>query len=182
MVISALAGDAAAGGVPLALAADIVVAREDIVLNPYYEHMGGLYGSEYWTYLLPRRVGAVMARQLTSAPFTPIGAARAVRIGLLDAAFGATPNAFHTQTRTLAEAIASDPQLQRRLEHKRDRRAHDERIKPLQSYRHEELSRAHQCFFGPDPSYHEARGRFVYKTPATATVTAQHQHGARRAA
>ena len=58
LVISALAGDAAAGGVPFALAADHVVAREDVVLNPYYRHMGGLYGSEYWTYLLPRRVGA----------------------------------------------------------------------------------------------------------------------------
>ena len=55
LVLSALAGDAAAGGVPFALAADRVVAREDVVLNPYYQHMGGLYGSEYWTYLLPRR-------------------------------------------------------------------------------------------------------------------------------
>ena len=55
LVVSALSGDAAAGGVPLALAADHVVAREDVVLNPYYRHMGGLYGSEYWTYLLPRR-------------------------------------------------------------------------------------------------------------------------------
>ena len=67
LVISALAGDAAAGGVPLALAADYVVAREDIVLNPYYRHMGDLYGSEYWTYLLPRRIGAT----LTDAPHRP---------------------------------------------------------------------------------------------------------------
>ena len=34
LVISAIAGDAAAGGVPLALAADYVLAREDIILNP----------------------------------------------------------------------------------------------------------------------------------------------------
>ncbi len=34
LVISALAGDAAAGGVPFALAADHVFAREDVVLNP----------------------------------------------------------------------------------------------------------------------------------------------------
>ena len=40
-----------------ALAADHVIARGDVVLNPYYGHMGGLHGSEYWTYLLPRRVG-----------------------------------------------------------------------------------------------------------------------------
>ena len=88
----------------------------------------------------------------------------------------------HDHTRALAEAIASDPQLQRRLGQKRARRARDERIKPLDSYRHEELSRSHECFFGADPSYHEARRRFIYKTPATATFTAQHQHGAERAA
>ena len=75
LVISALAGDAAAGGVPFALAADRVYAREDVVLNPYYRHMGGLYGSEYWTYLLPRRVGAKMTAQLTGPPFTPLGTA-----------------------------------------------------------------------------------------------------------
>jgi putative two-component system hydrogenase maturation factor HypX/HoxX len=61
VTISALSGDAAAGGVPFAAAADHVVAREDVVLNPYYQHMGGLYGSEYWTYLLPRRVGHELA-------------------------------------------------------------------------------------------------------------------------
>jgi putative two-component system hydrogenase maturation factor HypX/HoxX len=38
LVISALAGDAAAGGVPFALAADRVVAREDVVLNPLPPH------------------------------------------------------------------------------------------------------------------------------------------------
>lgn len=128
--------------------------------------MGGLYGSEYWTYLLPRRVGAAITRQLTDAPFTPLGTTRAVQIGLLDAAFGTTLNAFHAQTRTLAETMASDPQLELRLAQKRARRAPDERIKPLQSYRREELTRAHECFFGADPSYHDARRRFLYKIPA----------------
>ena len=90
VVLSALGGDAAAGGVPFALAADHVVAREDVVLNPYYRHMGGLYGSEYWTYLLPRRVGAELTARLTGPPFTPVGTRQAVEIGLLDAAFGDT--------------------------------------------------------------------------------------------
>ena len=73
LVVSALRGDAAAGGVPLALAADLVVAREDIVLNPYYRHMGGLYGSEYWTYLLPRRVGAEHGRAAHGPAVPPRG-------------------------------------------------------------------------------------------------------------
>ena len=82
VVVSALTGDAAAGGVPFALAADRVVAREDVVLNPYYRHMGGLYGSEYWTYLLPRRVGGEVADRLTSAPFAPVGTREAIELGL----------------------------------------------------------------------------------------------------
>jgi putative two-component system hydrogenase maturation factor HypX/HoxX len=84
-VVSALAGDAAAGGVPLALAADHVVAREDVVLKPYYQHMDGLYGSEYCTYLLPHRIGSAMTKRVTGPPFTPLGARRAIEIGLVDA-------------------------------------------------------------------------------------------------
>jgi len=45
LVIAGLQGNAAAGGVMLALAADKVYARRWIVLNPHYKRMG-LYGSE----------------------------------------------------------------------------------------------------------------------------------------
>jgi putative two-component system hydrogenase maturation factor HypX/HoxX len=170
LVISALAGDAAAGGVPLAVAADLVVARDDIVLNPYYQHMGGLYGSEYWTYLLPRRVGAGMSGQLTTAPFTPVGAQRAVLIGLLHATLGAGADAFAAQTRVFAERMARAGDLACRLEVKRHRRHHDEAVKALQAYRDEELARSYECFFGPDRSYHEARRRFVYKLGAACSA------------
>ena len=172
LVISALAGDAAAGGVPFALAADRVVAREDVVLNPYYRHMGGLYGSEYWTYLLPRRVGPDTADRLTSAPFTPVGTRGAVEMGLLDAAFGATADGFNARVRGLAEDIARDPRLGQQLEDKRRARARDERVKPLRAYRNEELARSYRCFFGEDRSYHAARHRFVHKLGAPCAVPA----------
>ena len=166
LVISALAGDAAAGGVPLALAGDYVAGREDIVLNPYYGHMGGLYGSEYWTYLLPRRLGAATTARLTDPPFNPVGTREAVRIRLLDAAFGASLQDFRDQTRRLAERVANDGLHRARLEYKRRRRAYDERVKPLHAYRTEEMSHCLECFFGPDPSYDNARRRFVFKLPA----------------
>jgi putative two-component system hydrogenase maturation factor HypX/HoxX len=172
MTVSALAGDAAAGGVPLALAADHVVAREDVVLNPYYRHMGGLYGSEYWTYLLPRRVGPELAAELTSPPFAPIGTRRAVEIGLLDAAFGEDAASFRAQVRGLAERLARHGDHSHWLQQKRRRRARDEQIKPLAVYRTEELARSHECFFGADRSYHEARRRFVYKLGAPCAVPA----------
>ncbi len=163
-VISALRGDAAAGGVPLALAADLVLARADVVLNPYYRHMGGLYGSEYWTYLLPRRVGDAESTRLTRPPFTPVGTRESLRLGLIDAAFGENLAAFDRETRPRAEQVAGDDGLPGLLKRKRLRRAQDEWIKPLRAYRDEELARCHECFFGPDRSYHDARRRFVCKT------------------
>jgi putative two-component system hydrogenase maturation factor HypX/HoxX len=171
LVISALAGDAAAGGVPFALAADHVVAREDVVLNPYYQHMGGLYGSEYWTYLLPRRVGSDVTNRLTGPPFTSVGTRQAVEIGLLDATFGATLESFRSQVQAMAERLARTPDLGRHLEDKRRRRARDEAVKPLDAYRKEELARSYRCFFGEDRSYHEARRRFVHKLGAPCAVT-----------
>jgi putative two-component system hydrogenase maturation factor HypX/HoxX len=170
ITISALSGDAAAGGVPFAVAADHVVAREDVVLNPYYQHMGGLYGSEYWTYILPRRVGEELSAELTSAPFNPIGTRRAVEIGLLDATFGDTVASFRAQVQGLAERLSRHPDFGHWLEQKRRERARDEKVKPLAAYRSEEMTRSHECFFGEDRSYHIARGFFVYKTGAPCTV------------
>jgi putative two-component system protein, hydrogenase maturation factor HypX/HoxX len=171
LVVSGLTGDAAAGGVPFALAADHVLAREDIVLNPYYGHMGGLYGSEYWTYLLPRRVGAQMTAELTSAPFEPLGARRAVEIGLLDDAFGETAEQFRAGVRRYAENLARSAGRLARLADKRRSRARDEQHTPLAVYRADELARSHECFFGADRSYHEARRRFVYTLGSPCAVT-----------
>jgi putative two-component system protein, hydrogenase maturation factor HypX/HoxX len=177
LTIAALAGDAAAGGVPFAVAADHVVAREDAVLNPYYAHMGGLYGSEYWTYLLPRRVGAEMTAELTSAPFEPVGTRRAVEIGLLDDAFGDTVESFRAGVSEIAERVAGGPRVAELLDAKRSARRRDEMIKPLNAYRTEELVRSHHCFFGDDRSYHDARHRFVHKLGAPCAVTPRTPHG-----
>ena len=171
VVVSALGGDAAAGGVPFALAADHVVAREDVVLNPYYQHMGGLYGSEYWTYLLPRRVGAELTARLTGPPFTALGTRQAVQIGLLDAAFGTTAGRLPLPgARAWPSAWRAPPTSITGWQGKRRRRARDEEIKPLNAYRKEELARSYRCFFGEDRSYHEARRRFVHKLGAPCAV------------
>jgi putative two-component system hydrogenase maturation factor HypX/HoxX len=173
LVISALCGDAAAGGVPFAVAADHVLARKDVVLNPYYQHMGGLYGSEYWTYILPRRVGAELTAELTgikTGRFDPIGTRRAKEIGLLDDVFGDDVAGFRSQVRAVAAKLARHQDWHAWLEEKRRRRAADERVKPLEAYRGEEMARSHECFFGADRSYHEARTRFVYKLGAPCVV------------
>ncbi len=77
--IAALRGNAGAGGVFLALAADRVFARDGVILNPHYKGMGNLYGSEYWTYLLPLRIGAEAAWALTQGRL-PMSAPQAAAV------------------------------------------------------------------------------------------------------
>ena len=62
-----------------------------------------------------------------------------------------------------AEALAHGQNYWMMLAMKEALRRHDERRKPLAQYREEELARMRENFYGPDPSYHEARQRFVHK-------------------
>ena len=107
VVIAGLRGNAGAGGAMLALAADRVYAMSGVVLNPHYRSMGELYGSEYWTYLLPRRVGQAKALELTQACL-PIGTKAAREIGFLDDAFGEDAKAFEAELRARATRVAQE--------------------------------------------------------------------------
>jgi len=168
LTIAAMQGNGGAGGVFLALAADRVWAREGVVLNPHYKGMGNLYGSEYWTYLLPRRAGPEQAARVTEARL-PMGTAEARALGLIDDAFGTDSAAFVAEVEARAAALAAAPGLDARLARKRARRAADEAEKPLAAYRAEELERMRLNFYGFDPSYHVARYNFVHKVPKSRT-------------
>ncbi|WP_363351743.1 enoyl-CoA hydratase-related protein [Methylocystis echinoides] len=162
VVIAGMRGNAGAGGAILALAADQVFARPSVVLNPHYRGMGELYGSEYWTYLLPKRVGQAKALELTQS-CQPLGAPVARKIGFLDDVFGEDMETFERELRLRAMELAQGPQYAARIVEKLHRRLEDELDKPLATYREEELQRMRVNFFGPDPAYHEARRRFVFK-------------------
>jgi len=168
LTIAAMCGSAGAGGAFLALAADYVWAREGIVLNPHYKAMGNLYGSEYWTYLLPRRVGSERARSIVDARL-PLSARQAVALGLVDGCFERTPEAFRAAIGGRARALATAETYDAHLGRKAARLQADERAKPLEQYRAEELERMKLNFFGFDPSYHVARYNFVYKVPRSRT-------------
>jgi putative two-component system hydrogenase maturation factor HypX/HoxX len=164
LLVAALQGNAGAGGCFLALAADQVWARRGVVLNPHYKNMGNLYGSEYWTYLLPRRVGAARARDITQRRL-PLSASGALQEGLIDACFGDDLRRFRAEVRQRAGALASAPEHARRLADKQARRRADEAQKPLAAYRAQELAEMRRNFYGFDPSYHYARQHFVSKQP-----------------
>jgi putative two-component system hydrogenase maturation factor HypX/HoxX len=161
-VIAGLRGNAGAGGAMLALAADHIHARSGVVLNPHYRSMGDLYGSEYWTYTLPRRVGWRRALELTLS-CKPIGTRAARDMGFLDDAFGEDTGAFEAELRERARRLARDPEFRLMLRKKHERRLDDEYFKSLATYRAEELQRMRVNFFGPDLAYHQARRNFVFK-------------------
>ncbi|MEW2273887.1 hydrogenase maturation protein [Streptomyces griseofuscus] len=167
LVVAALAGNAAAGGALLALAADQVWSRTGTVLNPHYRRMG-LYGSEFWTYTMPRRVGEDEARRLTEEAL-PVSAANAERIGLVDRLVPAAPGEFAAAVERLAATLAAAPDLDRRIAAKASARAADERHRPLATYRRAELTRMHALFFDPHAPYHALRAAFVRKTPSGST-------------
>ena len=179
LTVAALQGNAGAGGVFLARAADEVWLREGVVLSPHYKDMGNLYGSEFWTYSLPRHAGREMAAAIMQRRL-PMGSAQAVRIGLADARFGETPGDFAGKTRAKAIALAAAPDLTDRLAKKQAARAAEEAVKPLSKYREEELARMRLNFYGFDPSYHVARYNFVRKVPKSRTPVTIARHRDRR--
>ncbi len=148
----------------ITVAADRVWARAGVILNPHYKNMGNLYGSEYWTYTLPRRVRqgeprAVMENRL------PVGGAQAARLGLVDRLLDAGRDRFLAQALAEARALVEAADFDTLIAAKRARRAADEAQRPLAAYRDEELANMRRNFYGFDPSYHYARAHFVGKVP-----------------
>ncbi|MFI6448196.1 hydrogenase maturation protein [Kitasatospora sp. NPDC050543] len=178
LVVSALGGNAAAGGVMLALAADEVWCRAGAVLNPHYRLMG-LYGSEYWTYSLPRRVGDAVAEQLVRRAL-PVSAATGQRLGLVDRLVECGPQDFAAEVARLAALTAALPAVQARIAAKKAERERQEAVKPLASYRAQELARMRRIFFDPEQPYHALRRAFVRKEAQPGTP-AQLLPGARTA-
>ena len=181
ITIAALQGNAGAGGVFLARAADIVWLREGVILSPHYKDMGNLHGSEFWTYSLPLRAGETQARQIMSARL-PMGAPEAVALGLAEAEFCPARDRFLAEVRTRAAQIASSGDFPARLAAKAAARAADEAAKPLSRYREEELAQMRLNFYGFDSSYHVARYNFVAKVPKSRTPVTIARHRDRRAA
>jgi putative two-component system hydrogenase maturation factor HypX/HoxX len=162
LTVAAIAGNAGAGGCFLARAADFVWVRDGVMLNPHYKNMGNLYGSEFWTYLLPPRVGVEGARAIMRHRL-PMPAAEAVRLGFYDACLPGPGFAVDVARR--AGELAKAPDFAQQLAGKVGRRHADEAVKPLAVYRAEELQEMRRNFYGFDPSYHVARYHFVSRTP-----------------
>ncbi len=169
ITVSAVWGGCGAGGAMAILAADKVWARQGVVFNPHYRLMG-LYGSEYWTYSLPKRVGPLKALELTQKAI-PLGTQKAKKLGYIDDIFPNDYDAFIAHVQKKAEDIAHSPLYQPMLETKAAIRQRDEQTKPLAAYRAAELQKMKLNFAGKgEINYHTARFNFVYKVKPKETA------------
>lgn len=161
LTIAALRNNAGAGGAVMALACDKVIVREGVVLNPHYKNMG-LYGSEYWTYLLPRRIGQQATKRVAAA-CEPMLATEAVATGLADLQLEEDWSAYHAKLHDYVENSTCHSDLADFLQRKARQRSDDECAEPLEAYRARELAEMRKSFYDSDSEYHRARRSFVYK-------------------
>jgi putative two-component system hydrogenase maturation factor HypX/HoxX len=161
LTVAALRNNAGAGGAIAPLACDYVIARDGVVLNPHYKTIG-LTGSEYWTYLLPARVGNKAAMKLTEECL-PILAKEALEINMVDTVFNEDWDKYHQQLEYYCETLASSKEYETLLDAKIKIREQDENEFPLQSYRDEELKSMRTIFNNQDSAYHKLRYNFVHK-------------------
>jgi len=162
LTVSAVQGNAGAGGAVFALACDCVAARSGRIFNPHYKTMG-LRGSEYWTYLLPRRIGAEAAHRLTESCL-PISAENALEIGLVDVLIDARGASFMAQLAACLHDWCEPAKLAGLLRAKRDALPD---AATLRLYRAAELAQMAMDFNGP--AYSAARKAFVCKEIPTET-------------
>ena len=187
-VIACMRGNAGAGGVFLALAADEIWAAPGVILNPHYKNMGNLYGSEYWTYLLPRRAGDEAGKRIMNNRL-PLDVMEAQALGLIDVVLDpaewsgeGAASVLETGLAERIQKVAQAVDLPDRLKVKAERRQRDEAARPLEEYRKQEMERMRMNFYGFDPSYHVARYQFVHRVPHSRTPLhlAVHRNPARQ--
>lgn len=159
ITISALRNNAGAGGAIMALASDEVIVRDGVVLNPHYKTMG-LYGSEYWTFLLPNRVGPELSQKIVDQ-CEPMLAREALKIGLADLLFEEDWQAYHEHLTSYCKQLLKNVEFEDFLAVK-----HAELNKNIDSgelgrCRNAELAKMKRTFDDANSEYHRARQRFV---------------------
>jgi 2-(1,2-epoxy-1,2-dihydrophenyl)acetyl-CoA isomerase len=107
LVIAAVNGAAAGGGMSLALACDLRIASEEATFSQGFAQLG-LYPDFGATYFLPRLIGLSRASELFYTAET-LSAKEACQIGIVYQVF--PQDKFQEETRKLAEHLAAGPPL-----------------------------------------------------------------------
>ncbi|KAH0346488.1 ClpP/crotonase, partial [Aureobasidium melanogenum] len=163
ITVATLRGNAAAGGVALAAAADLVLAGEHVVINPAYRALG-LFGSEYHTITYYGRAGYETGHRLLR-DMVPVSAQQAKDIGLVDVVLSGYGESLDTAIRKHVNELVCTNQKPGQWKDKLD-------LSPsgLAAARMHELGEMAKDFWSARSiRYHSRRSDFVRKVKATKT-------------
>jgi putative two-component system hydrogenase maturation factor HypX/HoxX len=163
LTVAAFTANAGAGGVMAGLCADVTLAREGVVLNPYYDM--GIHGSELHSWSVPARVGEHRASLLLNRKL-PISVAEAARIGLISAVGPREWGEFNTWLSSAAQGYEEPATLGWMLAARAERRATG---RPLSYFQTIELAEMARDFFDDRNAFSVHRRAFLRKTAADAT-------------
>ncbi len=161
VTIASFAKNAGAGGVFLGLACDFVVAREGVVLNPHYKTLG-LSGSEYHTYILPKRVAKKEAQRLLNECL-PISVEYAQKIGMVDKVFGY--DEYYNELHQFAKDSFDDDFIWDKQDYLEDNREY------IEEFKEREINIMYPEFWDKGSKFHTLRREFVYKICPIKTPT-----------
>jgi enoyl-CoA hydratase/carnithine racemase/methionyl-tRNA formyltransferase len=164
LTIAGVRGNAAAGGVALATACDLVIAGSEVVLNPAYRGVG-LFGSEYHSLSYSGRCGATKATEILRS-MTPMTPFEARSIGLFDHVFPGSGTVLDKRIRNHVAVVVKSGKPGRVLW----RSKLDMSPSALALARSMELNEMSKDFYSPRSTrYHTRRFNFVRKVKATQT-------------
>lgn len=147
-----------AGGVFLGLACDYAISSENTIFNPHYKTLG-LSGSEYHTFILPKRVGQTKAKELLENCL-PINANYAKKINMIDEVYPFED--YQEKLEIFCEnLLKNEDTFEEFIDRKKD--FLEQELPLMEECKEKELQIMYDEFWQKSSSFHTLRYDFVHK-------------------
>ena len=147
-----------AGGVFLGLACDYAISSENTIFNPHYKTLG-LSGSEYHTFILPKRVGQTKAKELLENCL-PINANYAKKINMIDEVYPFED--YQEKLEIFCEKLLeNEDTFEEFIDRKKD--ILEQELPLMEECKEKELQIMYDEFWQKSSSFHTLRYDFVHK-------------------
>lgn len=147
-----------AGGVFLGLACDYAISSENTIFNPHYKTLG-LSGSEYHTFILPKRVGQTKAKELLENCL-PINANYAKKINMIDEVYPFED--YQEKLEIFCEnLLKNEDTFEEFIDRKKD--ILEQELPFMEECKEKELQIMYDEFWQKSSSFHTLRYDFVHK-------------------
>jgi putative two-component system hydrogenase maturation factor HypX/HoxX len=163
ITVASFSKNSGAGGVFLGLACDFAISCEDVIFNPHYKTLG-LSGSEYHTYILPKRVGEEKANELLEKCL-PINSNYAKKINMIDEVF--TYKEYQSKLENYCKNLLKEEFYDDFIDNKKDTLEED--FLYIQECKEQELKIMYDEFWEDSSSFHSLRYDFVHKIKPKST-------------